>query len=138
MIEIGTEEPFELQGGRLVITYDPAIASGLPEVTPTRATATPCRAFIRRRAGSGSTSPPPWRLQPRAGGPDGDAARTPPGVPLGTTSPLAIDRAAELADRAGAIPLQVAWEAREIEFESDPGIFNDGFDGGDRDLGRLP
>ncbi len=32
VIEIGTAEPFELQEGRLVITYDPAIATGLPEV----------------------------------------------------------------------------------------------------------
>ena len=92
MIEIGTAEPFELQEGRLLITYDPAIASELPVV------------IADPRHGDVSLTV----TYPAAGGVQIDFTSaledfnrvpgdllvmhfgTPPSVPLGTLSPLAI------------------------------------------------
>lgn len=135
VIEIGTEEPFDLQEGRLLISYDPAIAWELPTVD------------TDPRHGDVSitvTYPQSGQVQI-----DFDSAletfnRVPgdllvmhfgtwPSVPLGTLSPLAIltgpGQSALIAP--GSMPLQVAWGAQAIDFELDPGIFNDGFDGGD-------
>ena len=58
---------------------------------------------------------------------------TPPDVPIDTLSPLAILTGLNESEliAPGSILLQVAWSAQGIEFALDPGIFNDGFDGGD-------
>ncbi|MDQ1348545.1 MAG: hypothetical protein QG573_1920 [Acidobacteriota bacterium] len=136
VIEIGTAEPFELQEGRLVITYDPAIATGLPEVI-----ADPRHGDVMLTV----SHPEPGKLQIDFDSPledfnavPGDLLvahfGTPPGVPIPTLSPLAIltgPGESYLLAPGGVEPLQVAWEAQAISFETDPGIFNDGFDGGD-------
>ncbi|MEO7793589.1 MAG: hypothetical protein ABIV06_02360, partial [Thermoanaerobaculia bacterium] len=135
VIEIGTVEPFDLQEGRLVLTYDPAIASELPEVV-----ADPRHGDVSLTV----TYPQAGKVQI-----DFDSAletfnRVPgdlltmhfgtrPTVALGTISPITIltgpNESSLIAP--GSIPLQVTWEAAGIDFELDPGIFNDGFDGGD-------
>lgn len=135
VIEIGTAEPFELQEGRLVITYDPAIATGLPEVT-----ADPRHGDVALDV----THFPPGKIQidfnsplENFNGVPGDLMvmhfGTPPEVPIGTFSPIAILtgplESALIAP--GSMPLQVAWESQAVEFVIDHGIFNDGFDGGD-------
>ncbi len=135
VIEIGTAEPFELQEGRLVITYDPAIATSLPQVV----------ADLRHGDVSlAVTHPSPGKVQidftstlENFNGVPGDlmvmSFGTPPSVVLPPPSPLAIltglDESSLVAP--GSIPLQVAWEAQPIVFETDPDIFKDGFDGGD-------
>ena len=135
VIEIGTAEPFDLQEGRLVITYDPAIATELPEVT-----ADPRHGDVSLTV----THLPPGKIQIDFDSPlenfnsvPGDLLvmhfGTPPDVPIATISPLAIltgpGESSLIAP--GSMPLQVAWEAQGIEFAVDHGIFNDGFDGGD-------
>lgn len=135
VIEIGTAEPFDLQGGRLLITYDPAVASELPVVI-----ADPRHGDVSLSV----TYPQAGRVQidftstlETFNRVPGDLLvmhfGTPPTVPLGTVSPLAIltgpNQSALIAP--GAMPLQVAWGAQGIDFQLDPGIFNDGFDGGD-------
>lgn len=55
---------------------------------------------------------------------------TPPTVPLGT-SPLGIVTGQSYLLAPNSIPLQVGWGVQGIDFQLDPGIFNDGFDGGD-------
>lgn len=135
VVEIGTAEPFELQAGRLVITYDPAIATGLPEVTAdprhgsvSLAVSYPAAGEIQidfTSAVEDFNGVPGDLLLMRFG--------TPPNVPIGTVSPLTIltgfDESSLIAP--GSIPLQVAWGAQGVEFAVDHGIFNDGFDGGD-------
>ena len=136
VIEIGTVEPFDLQGGRLVITYDSAIATGLPEVI-----ADPRHGDLSLLA---VTYPDPGTVQidfqsalENFNGVPGDLLvmhfGTLPGIPIGTFSPLAIltGPGESYLLAPGAVPLQVAWEAQAISFETDHGIFNDGFDGGD-------
>ena len=135
VIEIGTEEPFDLQEGSLVITYDPAIATGLPEVV-----ADPRHGDVSLTV----THLPPGKIQidftsalENFNGVPGDLMvmhfGTPPGTPLNTLSPLAIltGPGESYLLAPGAVPLQIAWEAQAISFETDHGIFNDGFDGGD-------
>lgn len=135
VIEIGTAEPFDLKQGRLLITYDPAVASELPAV------------ITDPRHGDVSvtvTYPQPGRVQidftsalETFNRVPGDLLimhfGTPPSVPLGTVSPLVFltgpNQSALIAP--GSMPLQVAWDQNGIEFQLDPGIFNDGFDGGD-------
>lgn len=136
VIELGTEEPFEIQEGRLLITYDPAIARTLPEL------------IADPRHGDLSllevTYPQPGQVQidfqsalENWNSVPGDLLvlhfGTVPTIPIGTISPLGIlvgpMQSALVAPNS--IPLQVAWEAQAIEFETDHGIFNDGFDGGD-------
>ena len=135
VIEIGTAEPFDLQEGRLVITYDPAIATELPEVTAdprhgdvSLVVSHPVAGKIQidfDSALENFNSVPGDLLVMHFG--------TPPETPLNTLSPLAIltGPGESYLLAPGAMPLQVAWEAQPIEFETDPGIFNDGFDGGD-------
>ncbi len=135
VIELGTAEPFDLQEGRLVITYDPAIATGLPEV------------IADPRHGDVSlvvTHPSPGEIQidftsalEDFNSVPGDLLvmhfGTPPGVPIGTLSPLAILTGLGESSLVApnSMPLSVAWDAQGIEFAVDHGIFNDGFDGGD-------
>ena len=135
VIELGTAEPFELQEGRLVITFDPAIATGLPEV------------IADPRHGDVSlvvTHPSPGEIQidftsalEDFNSVPGDLLvmhfGTPPGVPIGTLSPLAILTGLGESSLVApnSMPLSVAWNAQGIEFAVDHGIFNDGFDGGD-------
>jgi hypothetical protein len=136
VIEIGTEEPFDLQEGSLVITYDPAIATGPPEVV-----ADPRHGDVSLTV----THLPPGKIRidftsavENFNGVPGDLMvmhfGTPPGTPLHTESPLAIltgPGESYLLAPGATTPLAVAWEAQPIVFETDPGIFNDGFDGGD-------
>ena len=135
VIEIGTAEPYELQEGRLLISYDPAVAAELPQV------------ITDPRHGDVSvtvTYPQAGRVQidfhsalETFNRVPGDLLvmhfGTPPTVPVGTLSPLTILTGANQSSliAPGSMPLQVAWEAQPIEFELDPGIFNDGFDIGD-------
>lgn len=136
VIEIGTEEPYKLQEGRLVITYDPAIARTLPEVT-----ADPRHGDLSLLE---VTYPQPGTVQidfhsalENFNEVPGDLLvmhfATVSTVPIGTLSPLGIlvgpMQSALVAPNS--MPLQVAWESGPIEFATDHGIFNDGFDGGD-------
>lgn len=62
VVEIGTAEPYELQDGRLLLTYDPAVASELPVVVtdPRHGDVSVTVTYPRRsRGGSRSTSIPP-------------------------------------------------------------------------------
>ncbi|MEO8196677.1 MAG: hypothetical protein ABI689_08140 [Thermoanaerobaculia bacterium] len=135
VVEIGTAEPFELQEGRLVITYDPAMATGLPEVTADPRHGDVSLVVSHPEAGKiqidFTSALEDFNAVP------GDLLvmhfGTPPGVPIGTLSPLAI---LHLANESwliapGSVPLQVAWGQQGIEFATDHGIFNDGFDVGD-------
>lgn len=135
VIEIGTSEPFDLKQGRLLITYDPAIASELPEVSADPRHGDVSLTVSYPQAGrvqiDFSSALENWNRVP------GDLLimhfGTPSSVPLNTVSPLAFltgfNQSALIAP--GSMPLQVAWGQNGIEFQLDPGIFNDGFDVGD-------
>lgn len=135
VIEIGTAEPFDLQEGRLVITYDPAIATELPEVIadPRHGDVTllvshpaPGKVQIDLESALENFNSVPGDLLVMHFG-------TPPDVPISTISPLVIltGPGESSLTAPGSMPLQVVWEAQGVEFELDFGIFNDGFDGGD-------
>ncbi len=133
-IEIGTEEPFALQEGRIVITYDPAITNDLPAVTanPHHGSLTSLDVTYPQ-AGKVQIDFTSFTLEDFNSLP-GDllAVRfgTLPGVPLGF-SQIGIVAAESYLLAPGSIPLQVTWGHNPIEFALDPGIFRDGFDTGD-------
>ncbi len=135
LIEIGTTEPYRLQAGRIVVTYDPLIATGLPVVT-----ADPRHGAVDLTV----THLEPGKVQIDFDSPPGNfntvpgdlllmRFSTPPDpLLLGTFSPITIVAAESyLLGAPGSIPLQVAWGQNPIEFILDPGIFADGFDTGD-------
>ncbi|MEZ5313734.1 MAG: hypothetical protein R2862_08845 [Thermoanaerobaculia bacterium] len=133
LVEIGTAEPFDIQSGRIVLQYDPAIAWGLPAVT------TDARHGI---ADLTVTYPASGRVQIDFVSPASDFNSVPgsllvvqiptlPGVPLGTMSPVSVDAAESYIDGPGSLPLSVSWASDVIEFESHPAVFADGFETGD-------
>ena len=135
VIEVGTAEPFDLKQGRLLISYDPAIATELPAVSADPRHGDVALTVSYPQAGrvqiDFASALEDWNRVP------GDLLilhfGTPASVPVGTVSPLAFltgpNESALVAP--GSIPLQVAWGQNGIEFQLDPGIFNDGFDVGD-------
>ena len=133
VIEIGTQEPFNLQEGTIVITYDPAIATELPVVTADPRHGQVNLVVTYPQAGKvriDFVSP----LENFNGVPGNLLMMhfgTSPEVPLGTLSPITIVNGESFLVAPGSIPMAVAWEQRDIEFILDPGIFNDGFDTGD-------
>jgi len=135
LIEIGTEMPFLLQAGRIVVTYDPLIATGLPVVT-----ADPRHGAVDLAV----THLEPGKVQIDFDSPPGSFnsvpgdlllmrfGTLPDPLLLGTFSPITIVAGESyLLGAPGSIPLQVAWGQNPIEFILDPGIFADGFDTGD-------
>lgn len=142
VIEIGTVEPRDLESGRILIGYDPAIAAGLPVVA------------TDPRFGEADltvTFPVLGRVQVDFVAPSGDFNRVPggiltvtlptkAGIPIGTISPLSIftgiGESALFAP--GAQPVAVGWEASPIEFVSDTTVFRDGFDSGDATFWVVP
>lgn len=135
VIEVGTAEPFDLKQGRLLISYDPAIASDLPEVDADPRHGDVSLSVSYPQAGrvqiDFNSALEDWNRVP------GDLLilhfGTPASVPVGTLSPLAFLTGPNQSALVGpgSIPLQVAWGQNGIDFELDPGIFNDGFDIGD-------
>ncbi len=136
VVEIGTAEPFDLQDGRLLISYDPAVASELPvvltdprhgDVSVTVTYPQAGRVQIDFHSALETFNRVPGDLLVMHFG-------TPASVPLGTVSPLGLltGPGQSFLLAPGSMPLQVAWGTQGIEFQLDPGIFNDGFDGGDR------
>ncbi len=132
-IEIGTSEPFALEQGRVVMTYDPAIAAGLPTVT-----SDPRHGVANLTV----TYPAANKLQIDFVSPDDSFNVVPgdllvvhlpirPDAPLGGSSPLAFDSAASWLDGPGATPLAISWAPGAIAFELDPDIFRNGFETGD-------
>lgn len=133
IIEVGTSEPFALEQGRLVVTYDPAIAVGPPMVThdPRHGQAT-----------LNVTYPAANKVQIDFVSPD-DSLNVVPGdifqihlqvrtdAPLGGTSPLQFDTVASWLDGPGATPLSIFWEPGQLEFLLVPDVFRNGFETGD-------
>jgi len=132
-IEIGTSEPFALEQGRLVVTYDPAIAAALPTVTSDP------------RHGAANltvTYPAANKVQIDFVSPDDSFNVVPgdlmlvhlpirPDAPLGGSSPLAFDAVASWLDGPGATPLAITWGPGLIAFELLPDVFRNGFETGD-------
>ncbi|MEO8274949.1 MAG: hypothetical protein ABI639_01945 [Thermoanaerobaculia bacterium] len=133
-IEVGTQEPFDVATGRIVFTYDPAVATGLPSVI-----AHPRHGSIALTVSYPQTgkvqidlasAAEDWNSVP------GDLLEvqlaTRPDVPLGTFSPLQIVAAESFLNAPGGAAIDMVWESESIEFVADPGVFRDGFDTGDR------
>lgn len=132
-VEIATAEPFDIQSGRIVVNYDPAISGGVPVVTTDARHGT---------ADLTVTYPESGKVQIDFVSPASDLNSVPgtlflvhiptlPTVPLGTMSPVSVVAAESYIDGPGSIPLAVTWSPDVIEFASDPGVFNDGFETGD-------